>query len=75
MTNRVNHETATSGDQMPHFSLRFSPLAGVQVSTNIPKEILIFELEKFILSLKVSSPPFEAYSLGKEPGAGLTKPA
>lgn len=62
-------------DTMPHFVLRFSPISGVTIDTNIPKEILVFELEKFCLATKLQSPPFEAFNGGQQPGAGLTGPA
>jgi len=44
---------------VPFFSIRFSPIEGIQVETNMTKQVLCFELDKFVLSMKLSSPPGE----------------
>lgn len=75
MNDRTTFSKPAAADTMPHFVMRFSPISGVNIQTNMPKEILVFELEKFCLDQKLQSPPFEAYHGGQQPGAGLTGPA
>jgi hypothetical protein len=55
----MEEQQKPSEDTVPFFSMRISPVSGVEVKTNMPKHVLVFELQKLILAQMMNSWPGE----------------
>ena len=71
----MNESENGEQDQVPFFSIRFSPIEGTQVLTNMAKEETVYQLEKFCLLVKLDHPAIKGVFPVSQSPVGLTGPA